>query len=152
CSDFEAAALDEQGVAPEAVHLGDAFAATDFAEAAAQMERETGAVLREDGRLQRPDACRFRRLNQGAHERRADTRATKGRTDIDAVLGDAGIDAAAGHWRQRGPALNRAVVGADDQATVGPMGAVPNVPIGCLRLEGGIAGGDALGVNGSAGG
>src|SRR5437763_1281674 len=86
-----AAPLQEHGVPPDAVPLRDSVARPDDAEAAARVQGETGPVLGEDRRLDRPDPAPLRLLDQRRQERAADPEATRRAGDVDAVLGDAAV-------------------------------------------------------------
>ena len=101
--DRPAAPLEQERVAPDAVELGDPVANADYAEAAAQMEREACAVLGEDRRLDRPDAVALRSRDELVEQRPRDAAALPVRCDVDAVLRHARVTRAAGRRRERGP-------------------------------------------------
>src|SRR5690348_2729895 len=67
--DEGAAPLEEDRVAPDPVSLPDALAGSDDTEAAALVQRQRGAVLREDRGLDRPDCGGFRAGDQLLEER-----------------------------------------------------------------------------------
>ena len=83
------AALHENGIAPDAVQLGDAFPPANDAEAVFAMQSDAGFIFGEDGCLQGPEAaggeCRNECIEQGG----ADALAVKTRGNVYADLGDA---------------------------------------------------------------
>ena len=65
--------LEEHRVAPDSTQLRDELATADDAESDPLVEREARVVLREDRRLQRPDATRGGVVCEASHQRRPDS-------------------------------------------------------------------------------
>jgi hypothetical protein len=110
------------------------------------VQREARLVLREDAGLDRPDPGVLGRLDQGGEQPAADAAAAGRLGDVHGILDDTGVDAPAGHRRDRGPADDGSL-DLRDEAVVGQVRGVPAGPGRDLRLEGRVAGGDALRVD-----
>ena len=63
-ADAVAAAFEEDGVAPEAVELGDMLAASDLAKSVGSTEAQADGVLRKNTALQRPNTVVFGCANE----------------------------------------------------------------------------------------
>lgn len=150
-----AAAFHNYRVAPDAVEPCDPLAPAQDAEPAGQVDGDAGAVFREDAALQSPDAGGFGGGYQRGQQPPAHALAAQIRGDIDAVFGHAGIAGPGGYRGQGSPADDAAagvgapVPGAGYQAADGEMAGVPGIPAGNRRFKGGVAGGDAGGVDGA---
>ena len=78
---------------------------------------------------------------------RTDRQSARPLGDVNADLGDAGIHAAAGNTAERRPS-NHVVVLLRYQAARLQMACIPFFPLGSRGFKGGVAGGDAFGVDG----
>src|SRR5205085_11378788 len=105
-------------VTPDTAELAEPLAHADEAEAGAEMEPQARLVLREDPRLQRPDAGRLRPRDQRVEQRPADAAASQRIGDIDAHLGHAAVAAAVRVAGEGRPAAD-AVAARRDEADVG---------------------------------
>jgi len=143
--------LHEHGVAPDSVEAADPLPHADDAKATTAVQRETGLVLREDARLDRPDPGRLGPRDQLLEQLPPDPAPLHGGRDIHTVLGDALVDAAGRDRRERGPADHAAVL-LGDEPRAGKVRSVPLLPGRRLRLEGRVARGDPGLVDGSHGG
>ena len=128
------------------MQLPDAFADAHGAEPRGAVQHEAGPVLREDRVLQRPQAVRVGGGDLLAQQRLPDASAAERGADVDRRLGDPGVAGALGHAGQRGPPRDL-TVDLGDPAVPGQPLRVQRGARGHLGLEGGVAGGDALGVD-----
>src|SRR5205823_12724622 len=81
-----AATLEEYGVAPDAVAPADPLARADNTEAAALVQHQRGAVLREDRGLDHPDSGSLGARDQRLEQRAPDAEPARLARDVDAVL------------------------------------------------------------------
>src|SRR5215472_80252 len=91
-----AAPFEQHGISPAVAQLADAFAASDFAKATGFVEANAGFVLRENTRLQRPEAVVLRLPDQFFEQRPAHAQPSRLLGDVDRDLSHASVDAAAG--------------------------------------------------------
>ena len=138
------AQLEQDDVAPDAAQLPDSFTCADLAEAVHAVQRDARLVLREDPRLQRPEAPFAGALDQRREQRPANASASRVLGDVDALLADATVDGAARVGNDRDPAGDLAV-DLGDEAVVGQVSGVPVLPRRHRRLEGGVTRCDPLG-------
>lgn len=139
--------LEQQDIAPPAVAgPPQALPAAQCAEPVRLKQGQACLVFGKNTGLQGPNACLFALLDQGEQKARAQTLALVGMTDIDAGLRDAGIDAPVGNAGKAGPTNDR-VIYFRDQAGFGQAALVEVLPLAGIGREGGIARGNALGVD-----
>ena len=150
-ADFCAPSFEQNGVSPQTIHLTDLFPKTHRSEAAAFVHFQTGLVLGEDTCLEGPDMMLFADVDQSPEQGFANLPAAVVAGDIDADLGDPGVDATAGNGGEGGPA-DHLVVLEGYQAAMHEVGTIPDRPFRGAGLEGGMAGGDTLLVDGFYGG
>ena len=138
CSDDGAAAFDEQDVAPSAMVLANAFSGADDPEAGGLVEVKARAVLREDPRLDGPDASGFGRGDEGIQEQPPDALATAVGMNIDGVLNYSGVDGPGGYRRSGDPAEDAGLI-EGDVAVCGEPSGIEGVPVRGAGLESGVA-------------
>ncbi len=145
-------ALEQDHVAPPAgqravAHPAEALAGADHPEPGGGVQREARSVLGEDPGLHRPDAAGPGGGQQGLKQRPPDATSARLGVDVDGVLDDTGVDASAGDGARCHPAEHGALGAERDEAVVGQVVGVELGPGGRGVLEGGVAGGDAGGVD-----
>src|SRR6187455_337744 len=108
-SSARASALEQHGVAPDAVEPGDPRADRERLVAGRVVQGDRGAVLREDRGLQGPEATLVGLVDLPPEQRLADATTAGRRGDVHAGLADARVARSAGDRRDRGPADDPAV-------------------------------------------
>jgi hypothetical protein len=108
---------------------------------------QAGDVLGEDRALERPDPRPLRRLDQGLQEGLADPMTPGRGRHVEADLGDPGVDRP-GRDGAQGRPPDECSPGPGHEAAMRQVAAIPRPPVGGVRLEGGVAGGDSLPVDG----
>lgn len=139
--------LHDDGIPPGAVDvLGDLFSGADQAEAAFFVELHAAGVVWEDGGIDGPVAGFFCFFAEPRQEGGADAFSGVGQVYVDAVFYHAPEVGLGGGGGDHGEAdyLSFQLV---DQAAVGEVVCVPFFASGAVLIEGGFAGGEALGVD-----
>src|SRR6185437_14104515 len=92
-----AAALDQQHVPPVSAEFAEPFSPAHHPEASGGMHRRAGLVLREDARLDRPDAGGLGGADQHLQQPPADASTSSIRMHVYRVLDHAGVGASIRH-------------------------------------------------------
>ena len=147
-SDLLAATLHQRNISPDSCQTTDTLARSHDSEPAFLMQMDTGVILREDAGLQCPYAFPFRGLDERGKQSHSDAFATGTRPHINAYFGHAGIHLTAGDAAEGSPSECRRML-ASNQPAPRQMGGVPALPLRSGGFERGVAGGDALQIDGA---
>jgi len=120
----------------------DSLTPANDTKSASLVEAHARRILGKDGRLERPSAVAFGRVDQRQEELSAHATPARVLGDVQAHFGDSSVHRPRRHVPQRGPSGHRVCVVARDNATRLKMRRVPRIPRRRLRLKGRLAGRD----------